>query len=392
MYEGDAPNAERRAAALSLDRDLLRELLGQEELRDLIDADALARVEDDLQHRSERTQATSRDALHDVLRRVGDLRGDEAAGTRPGGLDAAAMLAELERERRAVSVRIGGERRWIAADEAGLYRDALGVVPPGGLPAAFLADVPHARAQLAARYGASHGPFTGDELRARYGLDFGDVLEALERDGELVRGELRPGGSEREWCDVEVLRRLRRASLAALREEIEPADQRALATFLPGWHGIDRHPATGRRRGSPARGARAPAGARAAGGGLGARRAAAAGRRLLADLAGLAVRQRRGRVGGRRRDRPGLGSRRALLPRGCGGDRPPGAARPRVHRARRRAGGGAGAPAAPQDSIHALVRPAERGALFLHAICSPSWTRRRSCCRRRCGTWCGPAR
>ena len=142
-------------------------------------------------------------------------------------------------------MRVGGERRWIAADEAGLYRDALGVAPPGGLPDAFLADVPHARRALAARHAASHGPFTGDELRARYGVDFGDVLGALEHDGRLVRGELRPGGSEREWCDVEVLRRLRRASLAALREEIEPADQRALATFLPGWHGVDRHPASG---------------------------------------------------------------------------------------------------------------------------------------------------
>ncbi len=245
MYEGDAPNAERRAAALSLDRDLLRELLGQDELRDLIDADALARVEDDLQHRSPRTQATSRDALHDVLRRVGDLSAEEAQERVLDGLDGAAMLAELLRERRAIEGRIAGERRWIAADEAGLYRDALGVVPPGGLPAGFLADVPQARRALAARYARSHGPFTGDELRARYGVDFGDVLDALQRDGELVRGELRPGGNEREWCDVEVLRRLRRASLAALREEIEPADQRALATFLPGWQGVDRHPASG---------------------------------------------------------------------------------------------------------------------------------------------------
>ncbi len=245
MYEGDAPNAERRAAALSLDRDLLRELLGQDELRELIDADALARVEDDLQHRSERTQATGRDALHDVLRRIGDLRADEAQTRVLHGLDASGMLAELGGERRAVEVRLAGERRWIAADEAGLYRDALGVVPPGGLPSAFVANVPQARRRLAARYGASHGPFTSAELKDRYGVDLDDVLEALERDGELVRGELRPGGSEREWCDVEVLRRLRRASLAALREEIEPAEQRALATFLPAWHGIDRHPASG---------------------------------------------------------------------------------------------------------------------------------------------------
>jgi ATP-dependent helicase Lhr and Lhr-like helicase len=245
MYEGDTPNAERRAAALSLDRDLLRELLGQEELRELLDADALRRVEDDLQHRSEITQATGRDGLHDVLRHVGDLNAQEIAVRVFAGVDAAPLLAELERERRAIRLRVGGEQRWVAADEAGLYRDALSAAPPGGLPEAFLADVPDALRVLVARYARTHGPFTSDELRERYGVDAGAVLRELERDGEIVRGELRPGGSGREWCDVEVLRRLRRASLAALRKEIEPADQRALAAFLPSWQGVDRHPSAG---------------------------------------------------------------------------------------------------------------------------------------------------
>jgi ATP-dependent Lhr-like helicase len=245
MYEGDTPNAERRAAALSLDRDLLRELLGQEELRELIDPGALARVEDDLQHRSEIMRATGRDGLHDVLRHVGDLNRDEVAERVFAGVDADALLAELARERRAVRLRIGGTERYIAADEAGLYRDALGAMPPGGLPEAFLADVPDALSELVARYARTHGPFTTDELHARYGVDAGAVLRELERAGTLVRGELRPGGSEREWCDVEVLRRLRRASLAALRKEIEPADQRRLAAFLPSWQGVDRHSGAG---------------------------------------------------------------------------------------------------------------------------------------------------
>jgi ATP-dependent Lhr-like helicase len=245
MYEGDTPNAERRAAALSLDRDLLRELLGQEELRELIDPGALARVEDDLQHRSEMTRATGRDGLHDVMRRVGDLTREEVAQRVFAGVDAGGLLAELERERRAVRVRVGGEERFIAADEAGLYRDALGVVPPGGLPEAFLADVAGALRELVARFARTHGPFTPDELFVRYRIDTSSVLRELERDGELVRGELRPGGTDREWCDVEVLRRLRRASLAALRKEIEPADQRRLAGFLPSWQGIDRHSGSG---------------------------------------------------------------------------------------------------------------------------------------------------
>src|SRR4051812_7691669 len=150
MYEGDTPNAERRAAALSLDRDLLRELLGQEELRDLIDADALDVVEADLQHRSERTQATDRDGLADVLRRVGDLSAGEVRARVLAAIDSDAMLSALVDERRAVRLRIGGEERWTAADDAGLYRDAFGAVPPGGLPAAFLESVDRPMGRLRA--------------------------------------------------------------------------------------------------------------------------------------------------------------------------------------------------------------------------------------------------
>jgi ATP-dependent Lhr-like helicase len=269
MYEGDTPNAERRAAALSLDRELLRELLGQEELRELIDPTALARVEDELQRRTDITRATGRDGLHDVLRGVGDLNREEVRERVLAGVDASALLRGLERERRVIRVRVGGQERHIAADEAGLYRDALGAVPPGGLPEAFLADVPDALSELVARYACTHGPFTSEELRARYNVDAGAVLRELERAGRLVRGEIRPGGGSvpvpahpsvdgsgsgragidsndrREWCDVEVLRRLRRASLAALRKEIEPVDQRRLAAFLPAWQGIDRHGAGG---------------------------------------------------------------------------------------------------------------------------------------------------
>ena len=134
MYEGDTPNAERRAAALALDRDLLRELLGQEELRELIDPAALDEVEADLQRLSERTQAANADGMHDVLRALGDLTADEAEARSLGAVRAGRMLTELERQRRAVRMRIGGEERWIASEDAGLYRDALGAVPPGGLP------------------------------------------------------------------------------------------------------------------------------------------------------------------------------------------------------------------------------------------------------------------
>jgi ATP-dependent Lhr-like helicase len=245
MYEGDAPTAERRAAALSLDRDLLRELLGSEELRELIDPDALTRVCEELQRRSPLTRATGRDELHDVLRSLGDLSSAEVRERVLAGIDSEELLAGLCRERRAVSLRIAGEQRYVAADDAGLYRDALGAVPPGGLPEAFLADVDDALTRLVARYARTHGPFTSERLRARYGVDASAVLRELERSGTLARGEIAPGGSGVEWADVEVVRRLRRASLAALRKEIEPSAQSALASFLPAWHGIDRHPVAG---------------------------------------------------------------------------------------------------------------------------------------------------
>jgi ATP-dependent helicase Lhr and Lhr-like helicase len=226
MYEDDTPPAERRAQALSLDRDLLRELLGQEELRELIDADALAEVEASL-----RPFPKDSEALHDVLRLRGDLRVGEFDESH---------AAILEAERRAIRVRIADDERLVAAEDAGRYRDALGVMPPGGLPDVFLEPVADALLSLVARYARGRGPFTTAQAAAWFGVDVEEELRRLEREEKLVRGELRPGGTEREWCDADVLRRLRRASLAALRKEVEPVEQAALGRFLPSWHGIDR--------------------------------------------------------------------------------------------------------------------------------------------------------
>ena len=245
MYEGDTPNAERRAAALSLDRDLLRELLGQEELRELIDPEALEEVEADLQRVSERTRAANADELHDVLRAVGDLTVEEAQRRSIEAVSAKRILRDLVGERRAAEMRIGGEQRFVAAEDAGMYRDAFGAVPPGGLPAAFLEEVADPFARIVRRFARTHAPFTTRELADRYGVDPTPVLKELEQTGDLIRGELRPGGSEREWCDPDVLRRLRRASLASLRKEVEPAEQRALARFLPAWQGVDAAPPGG---------------------------------------------------------------------------------------------------------------------------------------------------
>ena len=243
MYEDDTPAAERRAQALSLNRDLLRELLGQEELRDLIDPGALAAVEADLQGLSERARARGPDGLHDLLRRIGDLSAGEVAERVTQPERAEEIAGALVADRRAVWIHLAGEPRLIAAEDAGRYRDGLGAMPPSGVPEAFLEPVAEALRSIVARYARSHGPFHSAELAGRYALEPRAVepaLAALEADGALVRGELRPGGSGREWCDAEVVRRLRRASLAALRREIEPADPRALGRFLPDWQRVDR--------------------------------------------------------------------------------------------------------------------------------------------------------
>ncbi len=225
MYEDDTPLAERRAQALALDRDLLKELLGQEELRDLIDPAALEQVEREL-----RGSPAGPDALHDLLLRRGDLAAGEVDET---------LAASLEAERRAVRIRVAGAERLIAAEDAGRYRDALGAMPPSGLPDAYLEAGDDPLGWILKRYARGRGPFTTEEAARRFGLA-PERLEAVLPELGLVRGELRPGGSEREWCDPDVLRRLRRASLARLRKEVEPADQGSLGRFLPAWQGVDR--------------------------------------------------------------------------------------------------------------------------------------------------------
>ncbi len=229
MYEDDTPPEERRAQALSLDRDLLRELMGIEELRELLDPAAIEQVEASL-----RRPPRNADELHDLLRRAGPLLdGEYDRG----------FAETLLRERRSIRVRLADTELLVAAEDAGLVRDAFGVVPPGGVPDVFLDPVAQPLRAVLRRFAKMHGPFTTEEVAERFAVDEARVdaeLVALELRDELVRGELRPGGTEREWCDPDVLRRIRRATLAVLRREVEPTEQAAFGRFLPAWHGIGR--------------------------------------------------------------------------------------------------------------------------------------------------------
>ncbi len=273
MYEFDSPLAERRATALSLDRDLLRELLGSDELRELLDPQVLAAVELELQGLADDRQVDDVDGLHDLLRRVGDLSMMELSARAVAGAPVAAWVEGLITQRRAILVRVAGDDRVAAAEDGARLRDGLGVSIPVGLPATFTAEVTadDALRFLVGRYARTHGPFGADDAAARLGTTGPrDVaaLAALERDGRVVHGLFRPSDAGpltgvtspgrttaapvaagrtaagrpaldiTEWCDADVLRRIKGRTLASLRREVEPVEHAALARFLVSWHGI----------------------------------------------------------------------------------------------------------------------------------------------------------
>ncbi|MFD9863240.1 ATP-dependent helicase [Streptomyces alboflavus] len=240
LYEGDSPLAERRAAALSLDSRLLAELLGQAELRELLDADVLATLEQELQWLTDDRRVKDAEGVADLLRLLGPLTDAELAdrGAEP------AWAEQLAGARRAIRVRVGGGDHWAAIEDAGRLRDALGTALPVGVPEAFTEPVKDPLGDLLARYARTHGPFTSAAAAARFGLGAAVTDGALHRlaaNGRVVQGEFHPAGIGQEWCDATVLRRLRRRSLAALRHELEPVPPAALAQFLPQWQHLSGH-------------------------------------------------------------------------------------------------------------------------------------------------------
>lgn len=301
LYEGDSPLAERRAAALALDSTLLNELLGRVELRELLDAKVIEATERELQRLAPDRRVRGMEGVADLLRLLGPLTPDEVAARleraeavepapvlEPADVaepaeapvaDAAAHLAALQRANRALRVNIGGVERFAAVEDAARLRDAIGVPLPMGVPLAFIEPVADPLGDLVSRYARTHGPFTSAEAAARLGLGVAVVSTALKRlaaDGRVVEGEFRPhapasrqtpspeaaepGHAEAqgqpvaavttlagtsEWCDAEVLRKLRRRSLAALRAEVEPVDAAAYGRFLPAWQNV-RLPGRGR--------------------------------------------------------------------------------------------------------------------------------------------------
>ncbi|MEP6482726.1 MAG: ATP-dependent helicase, partial [Rhodoglobus sp.] len=279
MYEGDSPLAERRAAALSLDPALLAELLGRAELRELLDPVVIDQTERELQRLVPERHAKDAEGVVDTLRMLGPLslselelrvvaesrdvvfpegaegqpgateRADEGrtVGKARGGLDTAlaGLLDQLTRANRVLKVTIAGTQQWAVVEDAARLRDALGVPLPIGIPAAFIEPVDDPVGDLISRYARTHGPFTVQDAATRFGLGTAVVTDTLRRlaaDRRVQDGEFRPGSSGTEWISVEVLRRLRARSLAALRQEVEPVETATLGRFLPVWqHVSDGH-------------------------------------------------------------------------------------------------------------------------------------------------------
>ena len=240
MYEADVPLAERRAAALTLNRDLLRELLGEGELRELIDPEVVAAVELELQRLTDGRRVRRLDGVHDLLRDLGPLSTQDIE-VRSEGIDVPGVLERLVESRRVVSIVMRGESRWAAIEDVARLRDGLGVQPPAGVPHAFLEPVEDPLGDVVGRYARTHGPFVIADAAHALGLPIGVVETALARLAQMsrvIQGAFRPGGEGREWVDDGVLKRLKRRSLAVLRSEVEPVAPSALARFELVWQGV----------------------------------------------------------------------------------------------------------------------------------------------------------
>lgn len=247
MYEGDSPLAERRAAALALDTVLLSELLGRVELRELLDPAVVASTSAQLQHLTEERAARDAEAVADLLRMLGPLTESEIAA-RATTESIGGWLDGLHAAKRALPVTYAGQTWWAAVEDIGLLRDGVGAPVPVGVPAAFTESVDDPLGDLIGRYARTHGPFTTTEVAARFGLGLrvtADVLGRMAVDGRLVRGEFVDDLPGDQWCDAEVLRILRRRSLAALRAQVEPVSTTAYGRFLPSWQHVGNSQSSG---------------------------------------------------------------------------------------------------------------------------------------------------
>lgn len=266
LYEGDSPLAERRAAALSLDPTLLADLLGRDELRELLDADVIRQTEARLQHTIEGYRYQGVEGTADLLRLLGPLTVQQLAArlkitrdeheTTAAPEQAEQFARELIGANRALAFTLHGTEHFATIEDAARLRDGLGIPLPMGVPLAFLEPVPQPLFDLIGRYARTHAPFTTAQAAAALGLGIAVVestLRAMATERRVISGEFLPeevraefalartGSIEpasTEWVDATVLRTLRARSLAALRADVEPVAGHIYSRFLPPWQHV----------------------------------------------------------------------------------------------------------------------------------------------------------
>lgn len=291
LYDGDAPAAERRAAALSLDPALLAELLGSSGLRDLLDPAVLVQTQQRLQRTGERYRACGVEGVADLLRQLGPLSARELSlrlradapqaaahgsqdfgaedfsgaedsehygedyGTHANTAEARTLAEELVRSRRAFSFMGAADDSaepqlyYAVVEDAARLRDGLGIMPAAALPAALLQPVAEPLEDLVSRYARTHIPFTAQQAAEHFSRltpvgVLTPVLQRLQQQRRLSSGEFlpevlrTPSAVGVEWVDAQVLRTIRARSLAALREEIEPVSAQVYGVFLPSWQNV----------------------------------------------------------------------------------------------------------------------------------------------------------
>ncbi|WGH80647.1 ATP-dependent helicase [Auritidibacter ignavus] len=263
LYETDSPLAERRAAALSLDPELLRQLFGDDQLQDLLDDEVIAEIEADLQYLSPRRQLRwDTESVADLVRVLGPLDADQlAARMRPDDAEPAtesaaepaaklakALAEDLVHQRRAIRVRMAGRQVYVAIEDAARIRDGLGIPLPMGIPVAFIEPVDDPLGDLLGRYLRTHTVVTAEHIATHFGLGTAVVTQYLADQVQrrrvasgIFQQSAQSGGvhtRQTQYCQTQVLRRIRQRSLAVLRQAVEPVTGPDYARFVLDTHGI----------------------------------------------------------------------------------------------------------------------------------------------------------
>ncbi len=255
MYEHDTPRAERELQTLSLNRELLDDLLDEPALSRLLRPEAISQEWERLQRTAPQTRARTVEELAQVLDTLGDLRESEVCSRCDG--DWQAWLRQLLDQGRIVRAALPAERgeelRWLPVDGYPEYRDAFALkdIALRAEVAALHYAGDDARLAILRRMLRNSGPLTRADISQRYSFDdawLAAALDQLVAAREAARGRYAPDVSEPQWCARRNLESIHRRTLSILRHEVQPVSLYVYADFLSRWQYA--HPST-RLSGAP---------------------------------------------------------------------------------------------------------------------------------------------